>query len=157
VVTCDNQTKYKKKLTNEIASVTIVTSVSRFGKVSNWRKSTSVYSHLAFRPFFLPIRPIESPFFARAPSPMILCPMSRSNAPLVRLVARFEGFVFALLTFLGRFSCTPIFVGLAAFLAERIAASMAPVLSSSSAANFRLFARLVRPANLSLLGCRDGH
>jgi hypothetical protein len=113
--------------------------------------------HLIVLLFFLPTRPIESPFFARVPSPFIFCPISRSNVPLVRLVARFDGFVFVLLPFIGRFSGMPIFVGRAAFLAERTAALTVRLSPSSSAASFRLFARLDNPANLSLLGCKDGN
>jgi hypothetical protein len=96
-----------------------------------------------------PARPTESPFFARIPSVFTRWPRSWSKE------LAFFCFRFFALGFCGLASGMPIFVGLMVFLALRMEAPIARwSVSSSSFAILRRFARLVRPANLSRLGCR---
>jgi hypothetical protein len=110
-----------------------------------------------FPPFFLPIPPTTSPFFALTPSAdaVPFCPISRSKPAF----PTFPPFCFAFfsrpLARCGRRSGSPIFAGRAAFFAERMDAPIAPVSPrslSSSSANLRRLARRVRPDSLSRLG-----
>ena len=109
-------------------------------------------------PFFFPMPPITSPFFARTPSLVGRCPNSFSNAPLAPfdLAALFVPAAFFLSLFfddVARRSGSPILTGRDAFFAERTAARIAPVsAASSSIAIFLRLARLESPANLSRLG-----
>lgn len=109
---------------------------------------------LNYRDFLgrFPARPTESPFFARIPSVFVRWPRSWSKVPFFCFFDP-PGDFFTL-DFCGLASGIPIFVGLMAFFALRMEAPIARwSVSSSSIAIFRRFARRVRPANLSRLGC----
>lgn len=112
----------------------------------------SVYLPFRLGPFFPD--PAETPFFDLAPSWAARCPRSRSKVPVLERVA-FGGFLDFDFVFTDRRSGTPILLGRADFLADRIDASTArlsPISASSSIANFRLFAFLDSPENLFLFG-----
>ena len=113
---------------------------------------------LNYRDFLgrFPARPTESPFFARRPSVFGRWSRSRSKvlAPFCFTAPR----VLFAFVFCGPASGIPILVGLMAFFALRMEALIAPwSVSSSSVAIFLRFARRVRPANFSRLGCGRGY
>lgn len=122
------------------------------------RQPTFYYFRLP--PFFIPMPPIVSPFFARTPSLVGCCPNSFWNTPPFDFVTLFVRAAFLSLFFddMAPRSGSPILARRDAFFAERIATRIAPVsaASSSSAAIFLRLARLESPANLSRLGCGIG-
>ena len=103
--------------------------------------------------FRLPILPIASSFFALTPSlRALLVDKSCSNALCMRDLVFAIGLCFSCV---GPFIAVPIFPGLAAFFAERIAAlrpALSPNSLSTSMAILRRFALRDNPAYLSLLG-----
>ena len=63
------------------------------------REPTNAAYDFRFPPFFFPIPPITSPFFARTPSRADLCPISLSNAPPFDFVTDFAEPDFLFLSF----------------------------------------------------------